>query len=251
MCFGATEPRCRGAVDRVARVCRHARRDQYARPAAPGVREGAVLTQRVPSPRADLRAQMVDATTDRHPRHAACSSATPAASGAACSCCSLRCSAADPVCCCQPFDPAAVLPTPSNSIAAPPRSPLPAMMQFRSEEQAKKPRRDAVRCASSLRGWRQRAGGAAERTRQLMGVSQMAEGLAQTETGPTICNPPRRAQAGLTRHSQPRCRSSYRRCGDAAGRPGRRTRLRTARAKSGRLLRSTGAIRRQPQRLYA
>lgn len=64
---------------------------------------------------------------------------------------------------------------------------LPAMMQFVLEEQARKPRD-----ASSLRVMF--AGGDAvpvalqERTRQLMGVT-MAEGLAQTETGPTICNP--------------------------------------------------------------
>jgi long-chain acyl-CoA synthetase len=71
---------------------------------------------------------------------------------------------------------------------------LPAMMQFVLEEQARQPRD-----VSSLRVIF--AGGDSvpialqERTRELMG-GVMVEGLAQTETGPSICNPPKRPKLG-------------------------------------------------------
>lgn len=64
---------------------------------------------------------------------------------------------------------------------------LPAMMQFVLEEQAKKPR-DASSLRVIFAGGDSVPVALQERTRQLMGVT-MAEGLAQTETGPTICNP--------------------------------------------------------------
>ena len=77
---------------------------------------------------------------------------------------------------------------------------LPAMMQFVLDEQAR-----AARDVSTLRVIF--AGGDSvpiavqERTRELMGVV-MVEGLAQTETGPTICNPvaePRLGSLGRVR----------------------------------------------------
>ncbi|MGE3955612.1 MAG: class I adenylate-forming enzyme family protein [Vicinamibacterales bacterium] len=91
------------------------------------------------------------------------------------------------------FDPATVLDTVqrdrcTNTLA------LPAMMQFVLEEQARTPRD-----VSSLRVVF--AGGDSvpvplqERSRALLG-GVMLEGLAQTETGPTICNPAARPRLG-------------------------------------------------------
>lgn len=95
------------------------------------------------------------------------------------------------------FEPAAVLDAVERYRCTTTLS-LPAMMQFVLEEQARKPRD-----VSSLRVIF--AGGDSvpvplqERARELLG-SVMVEGLAQTETGPTICNPalqPRLGSLGL------------------------------------------------------
>lgn len=64
---------------------------------------------------------------------------------------------------------------------------LPAMMQFVLEEQARNPR-DVSSLRVIFAGGDSVPVALQERTRQLMG-SVMVEGLAQTETGPTICNP--------------------------------------------------------------
>jgi len=84
------------------------------------------------------------------------------------------------------FDPAAVLDAVERHRCTTTLS-LPAMMQFVLEEQAKKPR-DASSLRVIFAGGDSVPVALQERTRQLMGVT-MAEGLAQTETGPTICNP--------------------------------------------------------------
>ncbi len=84
------------------------------------------------------------------------------------------------------FDPAAVLDAVEQHRCTTTLT-LPAMMQFVLEEQARKPR-DASSLRVIFAGGDSVPVALQERTRQLMGVT-MAEGLAQTETGPTICNP--------------------------------------------------------------
>lgn len=84
------------------------------------------------------------------------------------------------------FDPAAVLDAVEQHRCTTTLT-LPAMMQFVLEEQAKKPR-DASSLRVIFAGGDSVPVALQERTRQLMGVT-MAEGLAQTETGPTISNP--------------------------------------------------------------
>lgn len=71
---------------------------------------------------------------------------------------------------------------------------LPAMMQFVLEEQARNPR-DVSSLRVIFAGGDSVPVALQERTKQLMG-SVMVEGLAQTETGPTICNPAERPKLG-------------------------------------------------------
>ena len=84
------------------------------------------------------------------------------------------------------FDPAAVLDAVAKFRCTTTLS-LPAMMQFVLEEQARNPR-DVSSLRVIFAGGDSVPVALQERTQQLMG-SVMVEGLAQTETGPTICNP--------------------------------------------------------------
>lgn len=95
------------------------------------------------------------------------------------------------------FDPAAVLDAVERYRCTTTLS-LPAMMQFVLEEQAKKPR-DVASLRVVFAGGDSVPVPLQERARALLG-SVMVEGLAQTETGPTICNPavqPRLGSLGL------------------------------------------------------
>jgi long-chain acyl-CoA synthetase len=84
------------------------------------------------------------------------------------------------------FDPAAVLDAVERYRCTTTLS-LPAMMQFVLEEQARRPR-DVTSLRVIFAGGDSVPVPLQERARELLG-SVMVEGLAQTETGPTICNP--------------------------------------------------------------
>jgi long-chain acyl-CoA synthetase len=91
------------------------------------------------------------------------------------------------------FDPAAVL----DAVAAyrcTTTLALPAMMQFVLEEQARQPR-DVSSLRVIFAGGDSVPVALQERAQQLLG-GVMVEGLAQTETGPTICNPAAQPKLG-------------------------------------------------------
>lgn len=146
--------------------------------------KGAVLTQRALLATGEICAQMVDAYGSDIKARGLLMTPLMHSSGMFVLLASMQ--RGEPCVLLPTFDPAAVLDAVEQHRCTTTLT-LPAMMQFVLEEQAKKPR-DASSLRVIFAGGDSVPVALQERTRQLMGVT-MAEGLAQTETGPTICNP--------------------------------------------------------------